>query len=64
MLELTFVEPRRLEWREAREARLEDERKALVRPRAVSTCDLDAAIVHGRAPLQGPFPLGRRCPRC
>jgi hypothetical protein len=25
MVELTFVEPRRLEWREAREARLEGE---------------------------------------
>jgi threonine dehydrogenase-like Zn-dependent dehydrogenase len=61
MVELTFVEPRKLEWREAGEARLEGEREALVRPLAVSTCDLDAAIVHGRAPLQGPFPLGHEC---
>lgn len=56
--ELVFVEPRRLDWRDAGEPRLEGEREALVRPLAVSTCDLDAAIVHGRAPLQGPFPLG------
>jgi alcohol dehydrogenase len=27
----------------------------------VATCDLDAAIVHGRAPFQGPFPFGHEC---
>lgn len=59
--EVVFVEPHRLEWREGVEARLEGEREALVRPLAVSTCDLDTAIVHGRAPLAGPFPLGHEC---
>lgn len=58
MRELTFVERGRLDWREAAEPRLESDRAALVRPLVVSTCDLDAAIVHGRTPLQGPFPLG------
>ena len=31
---------------------------ALVRPVAVATCDLDAAVVSGRAPLPGPFAFG------
>ena len=31
---------------------------ALVRPIAVATCDLDAAVVAGRAPLPGPFAFG------
>ncbi|MBA2629464.1 MAG: alcohol dehydrogenase catalytic domain-containing protein [Thermoleophilaceae bacterium] len=61
MAELNFVAPGRLEWRETDEPRLDSDRAALVRPVAVSTCDLDAAIVHGRAPLQGPFPIGHEC---
>ena len=31
---------------------------ALVRPLAVATCDLDAAMVSGAAPLPGPFAFG------
>src|SRR5439155_24391072 len=31
---------------------------ALVPPLVVTTSDLDHAIVHGRVPLGGPFPLG------
>lgn len=27
----------------------------------MATCDLDAAIVHGRAPFEGPFPFGHEC---
>jgi threonine dehydrogenase-like Zn-dependent dehydrogenase len=58
MRQLTFVEPGKLEWWDVDEPRLAGDREALVRPVAVSTCDLDAAIVHGRAPLEGPFPIG------
>src|SRR4029077_19414100 len=38
--------------------RLGPPESALVRPVAVATCDLDAGIVSGRAPLPGPFAFG------
>ena len=58
MQELTFIEPGLVEWREAPEPSLQSAREVLVRPLAVATCDLDAAIIRGRAPFVGPFPLG------
>src|SRR5262249_34975605 len=58
MEQLTFVESERLEWRDVPAPRLESDAAALVRPLAVTTCDLDHAIVRGRVPLPGPFPLG------
>jgi alcohol dehydrogenase len=61
MQTLTYVGPRRLEWREAPEPRLTSDRAALVRPTAVATCDLDALIVAGLVPFQPPFPLGHEC---
>jgi alcohol dehydrogenase len=56
--ELTFVKPGQVEWRDAPEPALQGPGEVLVRPLAVATCDLDAAIVRGRAPFVGPFPLG------
>jgi alcohol dehydrogenase len=56
--ELTFIEPGVVEWREMPEPSLQSAREVLVRPLAVATCDLDAAIITGRAPFVGPFPLG------
>lgn len=61
MRQLTFVEPGKLEWREADEPRLDGDGEALVRPLAVATCDLDLAIVRGRVPYQEPFPFGHEC---
>jgi alcohol dehydrogenase len=61
MQALTYLGPRRLEWRERPEPELPSDQAALVRPRAVATCDLDALIVSGRAPFQAPFPLGHEC---
>jgi threonine dehydrogenase-like Zn-dependent dehydrogenase len=58
MQELTFVEPGRVEWRDAPEPSLQGDGEVLVRPLAVATCDLDAAIVRGQTPFAGPFPLG------
>ncbi|MCW5888915.1 MAG: alcohol dehydrogenase catalytic domain-containing protein [bacterium] len=58
MRELTFVEPGRVEWTDAPEARLEGPDDALVRAVAVTTCDLDHAFVQGTVPIPGPFPLG------
>jgi threonine dehydrogenase-like Zn-dependent dehydrogenase len=59
--ELNFIEKGRLEWREAPEPGLRGDGEAIVRPVALATCDLDTAIVRGRAPVQGPFPFGHEC---
>jgi threonine dehydrogenase-like Zn-dependent dehydrogenase len=58
---LTYLGPRLLEWREVPEPTLTSDRAAIVRPRAVATCDLDGLIVNGRAPFAPPFPLGHEC---
>jgi threonine dehydrogenase-like Zn-dependent dehydrogenase len=59
--QLEFIEKGKLEWREAPDPKLEGDGEAVVRPVALATCDLDAAIVRGRAPVQGPFPFGHEC---
>jgi threonine dehydrogenase-like Zn-dependent dehydrogenase len=61
MQALTYVGPRSLDWREAPAPRLPTDRAALVRPKAIATCDLDALIVAGQAPFPPPFPLGHEC---
>jgi threonine dehydrogenase-like Zn-dependent dehydrogenase len=61
MQELNFIEKGRLEWREADEPRLQGDREAIVHPVALATCDLDAGIVSGPAPIEGPFPFGHEC---
>lgn len=47
-----------MEWRDVPEPRLESAEAALVRPLAVGTCDIDAAVIRGRIPLEGAFPVG------
>ena len=58
MRQLTFKGAGRLEWDEVTAPELSSGVDALVRPLAVATCDLDAAVVAGRAPLPGPFAFG------
>jgi alcohol dehydrogenase len=58
MQQLTFLEARKLEWQDVAEPRLENDGQAIVRPLAVATCDLDAAVIQGRTPYRGPFGLG------
>jgi threonine dehydrogenase-like Zn-dependent dehydrogenase len=58
MRRLIFIEPGRLEWEEALDPQLKGADEAIVRPIAVSNCDLDTAIVRGDAPLPGPFAIG------
>lgn len=58
MQQLTFVGPGRLEWHEVRAPRLEGAGEALVRPVAVTRCDLDLYIATGLYPIQGPFAFG------
>jgi threonine dehydrogenase-like Zn-dependent dehydrogenase len=61
MRSLTYLGPMRVEWRDAQEPQLSSDRAALVRPRAVATCDLDALIVSGGSPFKPPFSLGHEC---
>src|SRR5690348_442240 len=61
MEQLTFVGPRDLERRQTAAPTLESDAAALVRPRAVATCDLDAMIVGGESPFPAPFPIGHEC---
>jgi alcohol dehydrogenase len=56
--QLTFTGPGRLEWEEVPSPALTGDGDALVRPIAVATCDLDAAVMVGQAPLPGPFAFG------
>jgi threonine dehydrogenase-like Zn-dependent dehydrogenase len=50
---LFFERPGHLAWRTIAAPTLERPEQALVRPLAVARCDLDAAIVDGRAPFRG-----------
>lgn len=58
MRQLTFRGPGQLQWEEVASPRLSGDRDALVRPIAVATCDLDAWVIAGKAPLPGPFAFG------
>ena len=58
MRQLTFLEPKKLEWEVVPEPTVESPREAIVQPLAVATCDLDLAIIHGQAPIPGPFAFG------
>ncbi len=61
MRELTFVAKDRLEFRERPEPRISSGVQALVRPLAVSRCDLDLSLVNGTVPVETPFALGHEC---
>src|SRR4030095_8368865 len=61
MRERTYVGDRRVEWRERPDPRLETRFDAIVRPVAATTCDIDRAILLGRAPVPAPFAIGREC---
>jgi alcohol dehydrogenase len=58
MKQLTFIGPGELRWDEVADPVLSGDGDALVRPVAVATCDLDAALMMGVAPLPGPFAFG------
>jgi threonine dehydrogenase-like Zn-dependent dehydrogenase len=61
MQQLTYTGANALEWQEADDPRLSSDAAALVRPRAVATCDLDALILAGGSPFAPPFPIGHEC---
>jgi threonine dehydrogenase-like Zn-dependent dehydrogenase len=61
MRELIYVGERRVEWREAPDPQLESRFDAIVRPVAATTCDVDRAIILGRAPVPPPYAIGHEC---
>src|SRR5262249_56142405 len=61
MEQLTLVEAGRIEWREVAEPRLEGPAEAIVRPLAVTRCDIDLPYVSGLFPPPRPFALGHEC---
>ena len=56
--QLTFLGPGSAEWRDAPSPTLQGEADALVRPLAVTTCDLDAAVLRGQVPAAPGMALG------
>lgn len=58
MKRLWFLEPGKLEWRDAEAPVLLAPGDAIVRPIASTTCDLDVMILRGTTPFQGPIALG------
>lgn len=58
MNQLFYVSPGVLEWREVPDARLQSDADAIVRPLAVTRCDLDLSIATGAAGWPGGFAFG------
>lgn len=58
MRQLNYLRARTLEWHDIAEPRLPSDKAALVRPLAVSTCDMDGVVISGLAPFRGPLPVG------
>jgi threonine dehydrogenase-like Zn-dependent dehydrogenase len=55
---LMLAGPGAVTWQAAPEPALAGPDAALARPVAIATCDLDVAVLHGRFPLEGPYPFG------
>lgn len=58
MRQLTYVKPNVLEWWDVPAPRLHGDGEAIVRPLAVTRCDLDLLIANGSAGFEGPFSIG------
>jgi threonine dehydrogenase-like Zn-dependent dehydrogenase len=58
MLQLTYVKPSVLEWWDVPQVRLQNAGDAIIRPLAVTRCDIDVLIATGVAGFKGPFALG------
>ena len=58
MQQLMFVSPRQFEWREVLAPRIAAAGEAIVRPLAVTRCDLDLYLALGAFPMPGEFAFG------
>lgn len=61
MEQLTLVGQGKIEWHDVPAPRIEGPGEALVRPLAVSRCDIDLPYVTGMLPPPRPFALGHEC---
>ena len=53
-----FIEAGRAEWQDSPDPTLRGAGEAIVRPLAVAMCDLDAWVLRGTVPFEGPYALG------
>ncbi|EMJ96845.1 alcohol dehydrogenase, catalytic domain, GroES-like family [Leptospira alstonii serovar Pingchang str. 80-412] len=58
MKRIVFKKRNVLEWENVPEPSIEGENQAIVKPIAVSRCDLDLAIIKGHTPFRPGFPIG------
>lgn len=58
MRQLTYLDTRRLEWREVPAPRVDSPTAAVVEPLVVSTCDMDGVVIHGGLRIRRPTALG------
>ncbi len=58
MQRLEFIKKNQLEWREVPTPIISGLNQAIVRPLAVSRCDLDLPILRGQTLFRAPFPIG------
>lgn len=58
MRQLNYIRAKTLEWHEVQPPSLSSGTMALVRPLAVSTCDMDGVVISGIARFRGPIPVG------
>ncbi len=56
--QLTFIKPEQFEWQEVATPTIESAGEAIVRPLAVTRCDLDLYMARGMYPMEGPFAFG------
>jgi threonine dehydrogenase-like Zn-dependent dehydrogenase len=59
--ELTYIDRRRVEWRDAPDPKIGSGGEAIVAPVAATSCDVDSAILAGHGFLEPPFPIGHEC---
>lgn len=58
MQQLTFIKKGTLEWREVPSPKIQQANQAIVKPLAVSRCDLDLPVLRGQTLFRPPFPIG------
>ncbi|WP_108976347.1 zinc-dependent alcohol dehydrogenase [Leptospira ryugenii] len=58
MQQLVYVKKNTIEWRETESPSFTSSNQALVKPLAVSRCDLDLPIIRGQTLFRAPFPIG------
>ncbi|MDX1957233.1 MAG: alcohol dehydrogenase catalytic domain-containing protein [Leptospiraceae bacterium] len=58
MKRLEYIKKNTIEWREVPEPKINSMNQALIKPLAVSRCDLDLPVLRGETLFRAPFPIG------